>query len=142
MSSGHPTNVTVYPHYKMFVSVHSFCCCPSPLILGYYSSVIIIHCFPLCLGKKMLFSSLVFFCCAGLFLIQLRSPAASGQESIQPPAGLTGMTSLHSPVLRLGSHETRLGENRNQVLPRTSISTGILEYYSKTYCESYILSHE
>lgn len=46
---------------KYLCSVHSFCCCPSPLILGHYSSVIIVHCFPLCLAKKMIFFLRDFF---------------------------------------------------------------------------------
>lgn len=71
---------------KYLCSVHSFCCCPSPLILGHYSSVIIIHCFPLCLAKKMIFfpPSFVFFHCARWFLTHFCSTAASGQQNVHP----------------------------------------------------------
>lgn len=83
---------------KYLCSVHSFCCCPSPLILGHYSSVIIVHCFPLHLAKKMgfflphLFSSIML---AGFSLISVALLRMVSKMFTQHMTGLVVVTSAH-----------------------------------------------
>lgn len=54
----------------------------------------------------------------------------------------SSLPSQAAHMLWLGSRRTRLGESRNRILPRSSISTGVLQCQSETYCKSYVSSHE
>lgn len=94
---------------KYLCSVHSFRCCPSPLILGHYSSVIIVHCFPLCLAKMIFFLPHLFSSIlpAGFSLFSVALLWVVCKMLTQHAAGLAVVTSAHlnsyrDPLVFLG----------------------------------------
>lgn len=144
---------------KYLCSVHSFCCCPSPLILGHYSSVIIVHCFPPCLAKTMgfflphLFSSIVLvgFSLISVALLWVVSKIFTQQvigQAVVTSAHLTscehhlvflGKLSNHSPCFSLGLQTWLMISCRKKVKPASSqwsmswCCTSLLKGHEKTW---------